>query len=83
MPSARPYRCRTRIRGLHNYAIEAIEEEGASGTWVRVAEFDGSAFPPWESLPASSRRSREATSGSSARRTAGRAPGAAERQRAE
>ncbi len=49
--TAGPYRCHTRVWGLHNYAVETIEEEVKSGTWVRVAEFDGYALPPWESLP--------------------------------
>ena len=48
--AAGPYRCRTEIWGLHNYAIEAIDEEIAPGEWVRVAEFDGYALPPWKSL---------------------------------
>ena len=49
--AAGPYRCRTQIWGLHNYAIEAIEEEVAPEEWLRVAEFDGYTLPPWESLP--------------------------------
>ena len=49
--AAGPYRCRTQIWGLHNYGIEAIEEEIAQGEWVPVAEFDGYDPPPWESLP--------------------------------
>ena len=46
-----PYRCRTQIWGLHNYGIEAIEEEVAPGEWVPVSEFDGHGLPPWERLP--------------------------------
>ena len=49
--AAGPYRCRTQIWGLHNYGIEAIEEEVAPGEWVPVAAFDGYELPPWESLP--------------------------------
>ena len=49
--AAGPYRCRTQIWGLHNYAIEAIEEEVAPGEWVRIAGFDGYELPPWASLP--------------------------------
>lgn len=49
--AAGPYRCRTGIQGMHNYAIETVEEEVAPEEWVRVAEFDGYALPPWESLP--------------------------------
>ena len=49
--AAGPYRCRTRDGGLHNYSIEAIEEKVSPDRWVRVAEFDGYALPPWESLP--------------------------------
>ena len=45
------YRCRTQIWGLHNYGIEAIEEEVAPDEWVVRAEFDGYALPAWESLP--------------------------------
>ena len=49
--AAGPYRCYTQSWGLHNYAIETIEEEVESGVWVTVAEFDGYMLPPWESLP--------------------------------
>lgn len=49
--AAGPYRCRAQVWGLHNYGIEAIEEEIAPGEWVTVTEFDGYALPPWESLP--------------------------------
>ncbi len=49
--AAGPYRCRTSPRGLHNYAIEAIEEEVAPGEWALVGEFDGYDLPPWKSLP--------------------------------
>ena len=49
--AAGPYRCRTQIWGLHNYAIEAIDEEVAPEEWVRVAKFDGYTLPPWASLP--------------------------------
>ena len=49
--AAGPYRCRTQIWGLHNYGIEAIEEEVAPDEWVAVAEFDGYELPPWKSLP--------------------------------
>ena len=49
--AAGPYRCRTQIWGLHNYGIEAIEEEVAPGEWVPVAGFDGYDLPLWESLP--------------------------------
>ena len=49
--AASPYRCRTQIWGLHNYGIEAIEEEVSPEEWVPVAEFDGYELPPWESLP--------------------------------
>ena len=49
--AAGPYRCRTQPWGLHNYAIEAIEEEVEPGTWVTVTEFDGDERPPWGSLP--------------------------------
>ncbi len=49
--AAGPYRCRTQSWGLHNYAIEAIEEEVTPGEWVAVAEFDGYVPQPWRSLP--------------------------------
>ena len=49
--AAGPYRCPRQVWGLHNYAIEAIEEEVAPGEWVCIAEFDGYALPPWQSLP--------------------------------
>ena len=49
--AAGPYRCRTQAWGLHNYAIEAIEEEVEPGRWGTVAEFGGDALPAWESLP--------------------------------
>ncbi|MYH40383.1 MAG: hypothetical protein F4150_01045 [Chloroflexi bacterium] len=49
--AAGPYRCRMQIWGLHNYGIEAIDEEIAPGEWAPVAEFDGSELPSWESLP--------------------------------
>ena len=63
--AAGPYRCRTQIWGLHNYAIEAIEEEVALGEWVRVAEFDGYELPPWASLPLAIRRALVALNGGS------------------
>ncbi|MCY4639401.1 MAG: hypothetical protein OXC94_03555 [Chloroflexi bacterium] len=44
------YRCRTQAWGLHNYAIETIEEEVEPGIWVTVAEFDGYTLPTWTSL---------------------------------
>ena len=53
--AAGPYRCRTQSWGLHNYAIEAIEEDVAPDKWVSIAEFDGYALPPWQSLPAAIR----------------------------
>lgn len=49
--AAGPYRCLTQTWGLHNYAIEVIDEEVAPGEWVRIAEFDGYELPLWESLP--------------------------------
>ncbi len=49
--AAGPYRCHTQIWGLHNYAIEAIEEEVSPGEWVPVAGFDGYTLPPWAGLP--------------------------------
>ena len=49
--AAGPYRCRILNEGLHNYAIEAIEERVAPDEWVARAEFDGYALPEWESLP--------------------------------
>ena len=49
--TAGPYRCRTQTWGLHNYAIEVIEEEVEPGTWEAVAEFDGYDLTPWDSLP--------------------------------
>ena len=61
--AAGPYRCRTQIWGLHNYAIEAIEEEVAPGTWARIAEFDGYELPPWESLPEAIRHALVALNG--------------------
>ena len=49
--AAGPYRCPRQIWGLHNYVIEAIQEERAPDEWVRIAEFDGYTLPPWQSLP--------------------------------
>ena len=49
--AAGPYRCRMQSWGLHNYAIDAIDEEVAPGMWETVVEFDGYELPPWESLP--------------------------------
>ena len=43
--AAGPYRCPRQIWGLHNYVIEAIEEERAPDEWVRIAEFDGCTLP--------------------------------------
>ena len=43
--------CSTHIWVLHNYGIEAIEEEVAPEEWMRVAAFDGYALPTWSSLP--------------------------------
>ena len=49
--AAGPYRCLTQTWGLHNYQIEAIEQEIAPDSWLCIAEFDGYLLPPWESLP--------------------------------
>ncbi len=49
--AAGPYRCHTQTWGLHNYAIEAIEEEVEPGRWITVAELDGSSLAFWGSLP--------------------------------
>ena len=49
--AAGPYRCRTQTWGLHNYAIEAIEEQVEPEKWEAVAEFDGYKLPAWERLP--------------------------------
>ena len=49
--AAGPYRCRTQNWGLHNYAIEVIEEKVEPGKWVLVAEFDGYTLPRWGGLP--------------------------------
>ena len=46
-----PYRCQTDAQGLHNYAIEAIDEQVAPGRWGRIAEFDGYSLPEWARLP--------------------------------
>ena len=49
--AAGPYRCQTGVQGLHNYAIEAIEEHVAPNEWAPVAVFEGYTLPPWQGLP--------------------------------